>query len=49
VVNLAGARGADPDWAASFQAMVDYARSHGFLSADGTQVRAHVEHGGKTG
>jgi hypothetical protein len=46
LVELAGARGVEPDWAASFAAMLDYARSHGFLSADGTEVRAHVERGG---
>jgi hypothetical protein len=45
VVELAGARGAEPDWAESFAAMLAYAESHGFLSADGMRVRAHVERG----
>ena len=33
-------------WEAGFEAMLDFARSKGWLSDDGTAVRAHVERGG---
>ncbi|HEY5024825.1 MAG TPA: hypothetical protein VII76_07600 [Acidimicrobiales bacterium] len=32
-------------WEADFGAMLDYARSKGWLSEDGTSIRAHVEWG----
>ncbi|HXQ90737.1 MAG TPA: hypothetical protein VN768_04195 [Acidimicrobiales bacterium] len=35
----------DDGWEADFAAMVDYARSKGWLSEDGTSIRAHVEWG----
>ena len=43
LAELAGRKGSDPDWRAGLAAMVDYARGAGFLSEDGTAVRAHVE------
>lgn len=33
----------DDAWREGFAAMVDYARREGFLSADGTAIRAHLE------
>lgn len=33
------------DWADRFQGMVTYARDKGWLSRDGTEIRAHVERG----
>jgi hypothetical protein len=39
----AGAVGAQ--WEDEFSAMLDYARSKGWLSEDGTSIRAHVEWG----
>jgi hypothetical protein len=44
VVHLADAV-ADVAWHEGFGAMVDYARSKGFLSDDGTAIRAHLEPG----
>lgn len=38
---LAGQRGADPDWAASFSTMLDYAAMHGFVNSNRGLVRAH--------
>jgi len=32
-------------WEGEFRAMLDYARSKGWLSEDGTSIRAHVEWG----
>jgi hypothetical protein len=43
VVALAGDV-VDDDWRAGFDAMVGYARDNGFLSPDGTELRAHVKH-----
>jgi hypothetical protein len=39
---LAGTRATDPDWRNGLTAMVEYARDSGFLSDDGTAIRAHV-------
>ena len=33
----------DPGWPQRFDAMIDYARGKGWCSADGSEVRAHVE------
>lgn len=41
IVNLAGDRGRDPDWLASFEAMVRFAGEHGWLDGRG-RVRAHL-------
>ena len=38
----AHAQGAAAGWDADFDAMVEYASSKGWLSPDGTDVRAHV-------
>lgn len=38
-----------PDWDERWTKMIDYARSKGWLTADGAAVRAHVEHDGVTG
>jgi hypothetical protein len=35
-----------PDWESRWTAMIDYATRKGWLSADGTAVRAHVERAG---
>jgi len=35
----------DEAWEAAFAAMLDYARSKGWLSEDGASIRAHVEWG----
>ncbi len=43
VVALAGEAAAD-DWRAAFDGMVAYARDNGFLSDDGSAIRAHLEH-----
>jgi hypothetical protein len=45
VAELAGAGADDSAWQAGFAAMVDYARSKGFLSDDDLAVRAHIEWG----
>jgi hypothetical protein len=42
VVALAG-DAADDAWHAGFEAMVDYARSKGFLAEDGSAIRGHLE------
>ncbi len=42
VVALAGDV-ADDTWQAGFEGMIDYARGKGFLSEDGSAIRAHVE------
>ncbi len=44
VVALAG-DAATEAWRADFDGMVAYARSKGFLSDDGTAIRAHLEAG----
>jgi len=44
VRRLAGAV-ADDAWEADFGAMLDYARSKGWMSEDGSSIRAHVEWG----
>ena len=41
VVALAG--DPDDDWRAGFDGMVAYAREKGFLTEDGTAIRAHLE------
>jgi hypothetical protein len=38
----ASAEGVTPGWAERWTAMIDYAQRKGWLSADGTTVRAHV-------
>jgi hypothetical protein len=43
VKRLAGERSSRSEWLASFDAMVDYARSRGWVSADGRSIRAHCE------
>lgn len=43
LVDLAGESGADSAWRDGLAAMIDYARAKGFLSEDGTAIRAHVE------
>lgn len=43
VLELAGARADDPEWRASFDGMVTYASSKGWLDADGGAIRAHWE------
>ena len=43
LVARAGARARDPAWRSDLDAMVAYAREHGWLRADGA-IRAHVEH-----
>lgn len=40
---LAGALASDPDWIRRLDEMVGYAEANGWLSADGTFIRAHVE------
>jgi hypothetical protein len=42
VRRMAG-READEAWQAGFAAMLGYARSKGWLTADGSQLRAHIE------
>ena len=42
VVALVGDVG-DDAWQAGFDGMIDYARGHGFLSEDGSAIRAHLE------
>lgn len=42
VATLAG-DAVDDDWRAGFDAMVAYARDKGFLSSDGSALRAHLE------
>ena len=42
VVTLSG-DAVDDEWRAGFDAMVAYAREKGFLAADGTALRAHLE------
>ena len=42
VVTLAG-DAADDEWRSGFDAMVAYASDKGFLSDDGTAIRAHLE------
>jgi hypothetical protein len=42
LAGLAGTRATDPEWSDGLTAMVDYARRRGFLSDDGTAIRAHV-------
>jgi hypothetical protein len=38
----AAAEDVPPDWGQRWEAMIAYARRQGWLSADGTTVRAHV-------
>jgi hypothetical protein len=40
---LAGDRARDPDWLASFDGMVAYARSKGWVTPDGNSLQAHCE------
>ena len=40
---LAGALAIDPDWIRRLDEMVGYAEANGWLSADGTFIRAHVD------
>jgi hypothetical protein len=39
----AGDRASRPDWAERFDAMVDGAREHGWVSDDGATLQVHVE------
>ena len=39
-------RDTDADWSRAFTAMVDFAASKGWLDDTGTELRAHLEHGG---
>jgi len=43
LIGLAGSKASDTGWRDGLAAMVDYARNSGFLSDDGTAIRAHVE------
>jgi hypothetical protein len=43
VRDLAGPLAADDGWRRGLAAMVEFARQHGWLDADGTAIRAHVE------
>lgn len=43
LVGLAGPRAEEAAWQEGLAAMVDFARDKGFLSEDGTAIRAHVE------
>ena len=43
--DLAGPLAADDEWMTSFDGMVGYAASKGWLSPDGSAIRAHVERG----
>jgi hypothetical protein len=36
-------RATAPDWSAQWDAMITYARTQGWLSADGARVQVHVE------
>jgi hypothetical protein len=40
---LAGERAHDPEWVARFEAMVEYARSKGWVDEGGAVLRAHCE------
>lgn len=42
LVRLAGSLADDPDWRQSFDGMIAYASSHGWVADDGA-VRVHVE------
>lgn len=42
VVDLAGARGQDPEWQQGFAGLRAYADEHGYTGEDGS-LRAHVE------
>ena len=42
VRRLAG-RDTDESWHEGFSAMLRYAQGHGWLSADGSEIRAHIE------
>jgi hypothetical protein len=39
---LAGERADDPEWRRRFDAMIAYAREHGWIGDDGA-IRAHIE------
>lgn len=43
LADLAGERAGNADWQAGLAAMIDYARSNGFLSDDGAAIRAHID------
>jgi hypothetical protein len=40
---LAGERAHDPEWVAGFEAMVEYARSEGWVDEQGAALQAHCE------
>ena len=42
VAGLRAAGDGSPEWTAGFDGMVAYAGSKGWMSADGTQVQAHI-------
>jgi hypothetical protein len=43
VKRLAAERSQRPDWMASFNGMLEYARTRGWTSPDGDAIRAHCE------
>jgi hypothetical protein len=43
VKELAGERASEPVWRARFAVMVEYARAHGWVDADGSSIRVHCE------
>jgi hypothetical protein len=43
VKRLAADRSQRPDWLASFNGMVEYAKTRGWTSPDGEAIRAHCE------
>jgi hypothetical protein len=43
-IKAAAAGRVSDGWLADFNEMVEFARSRGWLSEDGTAVRAHIEH-----
>jgi hypothetical protein len=47
LADLAGDHGRDASWQEGFEAMLAYARSKGWMSADGGSVRAHIELAGE--
>jgi hypothetical protein len=46
---LAGARAQDRAWVEQFDAMVEFARGHGWLDEGETAIRAHCERAGAQG
>lgn len=44
VIDLAGERARDDDWMKSFEAMLAYAETKGWISPDGSSIQAHCEY-----